>query len=147
MKKIQNLIASIKEKEQEIPVFVRAACESLFDAIVEMVMVDQLYTNGINGDGVKLADYEPYSRFTIEIKQERGQPTDRVTLKDSGAFHHYGWVIYEDTGFRVTSIDDKTRKLVTRYGEAIFKLTTENQIRLSHRVRDKIASDVKNSLS
>ena len=45
---------------------------------------DQLFTTGEDGDGVSLGNYSP---ITIKIKKRKGQPTDRITLKDTGAFY------------------------------------------------------------
>jgi len=46
---------------------------------------------GIDGTGKKMKTYEAttgvYSTFTEEVKQRKGQPWDRVTLKDTGRFY------------------------------------------------------------
>ena len=50
--------------------------------ITDMNSEDQLYEQGINRLGVNIMDYAPYSPLTIEIKKEKGQPYNRVTLRD-----------------------------------------------------------------
>lgn len=48
---------------------------------------EQLY-QGIDAKGVRLdSKGGSYSPFTILLKQRKGQPTNRVTLKDTGAFY------------------------------------------------------------
>ena len=49
--------------------------------ITDMNSEDQLYEQGINRLGVNIMDYAPYSPLTIEIKKEKGQPYNRVTLR------------------------------------------------------------------
>jgi hypothetical protein len=64
----------------------------------------------------------PYRKTTVIIKKKKGQPIDRVTLKDTGWF--YDGIIL-DIGlqtYKVTSEDDKTPFLLTRYTENIFGL-------------------------
>ena len=53
--------------------------------IIEAVVQNQLYERGINGTGVEIMSYEPYRPRTIKNKQRKGQPYNRVTLKDTGA--------------------------------------------------------------
>lgn len=67
------------------------------DLIIKLNTESQLYDQGIDSEGKSLSDIGGgYSPRTIEIKQEEGQPTDRVTLKDTGEFYR---------SFRVTFID------------------------------------------
>lgn len=53
----------------------------------------QLYNMGVGVDNKKLrspyargGDF--YSRETVSIKEQKGQPTDRVTLRDTGAMYN-----------------------------------------------------------
>lgn len=81
--------------------------------------------SGIRADGTEI---EPeYALFTIRVKTRKGQPTDRVTLFDTGAF--YGAFTVERKGDMVifTSTDDKTQRLVDKYGEGIFGLTDDDK--------------------
>lgn len=55
-------------------------------------ITDLLYFEGISGNGTflktdKSESGKYYSNRTIVIKKEKGQPTDRVTLKDTGKFY------------------------------------------------------------
>lgn len=72
----------------------------------------------------------PYTLFTIMVKERKGQPTDRVTLFDTGDF--YGAFTAEASGdtLFLSSSDWKTEKLERKYGEAIFGLTEEDKEKL-----------------
>lgn len=94
--------------------------------IVEMNTNDQLYDRGITATGISIADYEPYSDYTIALKAMKGQPTDRVTLRDSGDFHRSFEVETDSEKMTIVASDFKTIKLVNRYGSDIMGLTAEN---------------------
>ncbi len=94
--------------------------------IIEMNTVDQLYDRGITATGISIADYEPYSEYTIELKEMKGQPTNRVTLRDEGDFHRSFEVDTDNEKMMIVASDRKTIKLIQRYGDDIMGLTQEN---------------------
>src|SRR5688500_10605132 len=75
---------------------------------------------GVRADGSEITP--TYSNLTIEIKRSKGQPTDRVTLRDTGKF--YRGIRSEVIGDKIVteSTDDKNEKLVKKYGKKIFGL-------------------------
>ena len=73
-------------------------------------------------------EIEPfYKPLTIAIKREKGQPVNRVTLRDTGAFQDAMKVNVEGMKFTITSSDSKTKKLVDKYGGEIFGLSPEGK--------------------
>lgn len=94
--------------------------------ICDMNAEGQLYEKGVNAYGVAIMDYMPYTPYTIEIKTIKGQPTDRVTLRDTGDFHESFYVEATDTQFVIKAHDWKTEKLIKKYGRQILGLTREN---------------------
>ena len=94
--------------------------------IVDMNAEEQLYEQGINRLGVDISDYAPYSPVTIEIKRLKGQPTNRVTLRDEGDFESSFFLEVGDKQFVIKASDFKTEDLVKKYGEQILGLTDEN---------------------
>lgn len=96
--------------------------------ITDMNSEDQLYEQGINRLGVNIIDYAPYSPLTIEIKKEKGQPYNRVTLRDEGDFEHSFYVEADTQQFTIKAADWKTEDLIQRYGRQILGLTEENKI-------------------
>lgn len=97
--------------------------ESLAKAIAE-TNADQMFA-GIRADD---SDIEPeYKPFTVAIKKEKQQPTDRVTLKDTGEFHRSIFVKFTKDTIIIDSDNDLRDKLVEKYGAAIFGLTKQNK--------------------
>ncbi len=84
----------------------------------------QLYELGEDSTGKSLGKYTP---FTISEKRKKGQPTDRVTLKDTGEFYSSFEVKPFFGGFIIDAnpIKDDTN-LFKRYGEDIIGLNDEN---------------------
>lgn len=76
-----------------------------------------------------------YTKNTRTMKKLRGQPTDRVTLKDKGNFYKRQFVRFTKNTFEVDSRDKKTADLKEKYhgnrGSDIFGLTEENTDRLA----------------
>lgn len=94
--------------------------------IIYMNAQEQLYERGINRLGVKISDYAPYAPLTIEIKKAKGQPTNRVTLRDEGDFESSFYLEVGDTQFEIRASDPKTEELIKKYGRQILGLTDEN---------------------
>lgn len=71
------------------------------------------------------AEIKPFYRpRTIAIKKKKGQPTDRVTLRDTGFFHSSLFLVVQkgNETFSVVSSDTKAPRLLDKYGESIFGL-------------------------
>lgn len=88
----------------------------------------QLFELGEDSQGRTLESIGgEYSPFTVQEKQRKGQPTDRITLKDTGAFYltfdvkpfKGGFVIEANT---IKDNDD----LEKRWGDEIIGLNDEN---------------------
>jgi hypothetical protein len=94
--------------------------------IVDMNAEEQLFEQGINRLGVEISDYAPYSPVTIEIKEAKGQPTNRVTLMDEGDFESSFFLEVGTKQFEIKASDWKTEELIKKYGRQILGLTDEN---------------------
>ena len=123
---IRNLVYKLRRFKDILDEELRDEIMKHEDIIVQMVAQEQLYEKGIEGRGIEIMSYQPYTARTIKIKQKKGQPYDRVTLKDTGEFYNSLHVEFDDEGFYVTSTDDKAKYLLARYGKTIFRLTNEN---------------------
>lgn len=99
--------------------------ESLAKAIAE-TNADQMFA-GLRADDTEIGDEHPYKPFTIAIKKQKQQPTDRVTLKDTGEFHRSIFVKFTKDTIIIDSDNDLRDKLVEKYGAAIFGLTKQNK--------------------
>ena len=103
----------------------------------------QMYA-GLRSDG---SEIEPsYTRLTKQIKSEKGQPYDRVTLKDTGSFYKKTFIKLDPDGFEFDSADPKRDELVEKYKEAIFGLTDENKAKLSRRLKAQLLNEIKQRL-
>lgn len=79
---------------------------------------------GLDSDGRAIGP--EYAPLTVAIKQLKGQPTDRVTLRDEGNFYS-GVVLRLDTGsFELVGTDEKTPALVEKYGDEILGISDEH---------------------
>ena len=85
---------------------------------------DQLFS-GINAEGDQITP--EYSPRTIAIKKKKGQPTDRVTLKDKEDFYKGIFIETREDIYVVDSADGKTGALIEKYGEEIFDLAEKNK--------------------
>lgn len=144
---LRNLVYRLRAFKDNIPYMLEDIIRDKEDVIVSAIADDQLFRRGITGKEQKIMDYAPYSPRTIQLKKRKGQPTTRVTLRDTGAFHKSMFVVFDSDGFYVTSSDKKTEKLIQKYGEAIFRLTDKNLTRIlrSH-VRKEFAKRIKQAL-
>lgn len=100
-------------------------------AIVQMNAEDQLFFEGINSLGVNIMSYAPYAPLTKWIKANKHQPTNRVTLRDTGDFHRSFYVVAGSESFEITASDEKTEALKLKYGKEIFGLTEESRDELA----------------
>lgn len=129
-----NLISSLRERVVEFNnkltsgLIVRDIIDSgeVTAFIIDANAEEQLFEQGINRLGVDIMDYRPYTPLTIAIKKEKGQPTNRVTLRDEGDFHSSFYLEAGDTQFEIKAADFKTEDLIKKYGRQILGLTNEN---------------------
>lgn len=144
---LRNLEYRLRQYKDNLPVFLEDAVRSKEDVIVSAIADDQLYRRGINGRGEKIMDYMPYKPSTIKAKLKKGQPTTRVTLRDTGDFCKNMFVVFDEEGFYITSSDDKTPALVEKYGDEIFRLTDKNFTRIlrSH-IRKQLVKQLKKAV-
>ena len=114
--------------------------------IINLNTEEQLFKQGINALNVKLADVDnPYTEATIEGtsqfegKRSKGQPFDRVTLKDTGEFYESFRITLNKNNFVISSdpIKDGT-SLFQRWGKEIEGLTPENLQLVIDEIRKKM---------
>lgn len=94
--------------------------------------------------------YPAYTKNTIERKKKKGQPFDRVTLKDRGAFYRRMHAKFAKDHFELTSSNGKKSNLVDKYhgvrGGDIFGLTQENREFLVFRILPEIKQKYREQL-
>lgn len=114
------------------------------DLIKEMVQ-NQLYS-GI--DGYTASIQPPYALSTIKRKLKKGQPVDRVTLRDTGEFYQSLHVSFDDEGFFIASSDQELSNILkSRYGSPILRLSDENLRELIYKhIRPSLTEKMKKHL-
>lgn len=144
---LRNLEYRLRAFKDNLPMYLEDIIRDKEDIIVSAIADDQLYRRGINGRGEKIMSYMPYTAKTIQNKKRKGQPTTRVTLRDTGAFHKSMFVVFDSEGFYITASDEKTEELIKKYGEEIFRLTDKNFTRIvrSH-IRKELVKRLKRAI-
>jgi hypothetical protein len=144
---LRNLEYRLRAFKDNLPMYLEDIIHDKEDVIVSAIADDQLYRRGINGRGEKIMSYMPYTAKTIQNKKRKGQPTTRVTLRDTGAFHKSMFVVFDSEGFYITASDEKTEELIKKYGEEIFRLTDKNFTRIvrSH-IRKELVKRLKRAI-
>lgn len=79
-----------------------------------------------------------YTPFTQMIKQSKGQPTDRVTLKDEGNFYNSFFLQADKFPVLFDASDLKTPQLTEKYGEQIFGLDKQNTGAFAQEIKPEV---------
>ena len=111
--------------------------------ILDLNRIDQLFEQGINAKGVSLGEYAVSTilgtaRFKGKI--EKGQPTDRVTLKDTGDFYNSFDIDFNNDGFEIIATEKEF--LLDKY-KGILGLTTDNLEEAIQYIRGYIIQEIK----
>ena len=126
MRRLDDLIRKLKAFEVALLETIEDAVRRNERLIVELNSEEQLFKKGINAAGVRLDSYRPYAESTKKRKRKKGQPTNRVTLRDERDFHYSFEIKYLSDGFELIATDFKTEILKKKYQENILGLTDEN---------------------
>lgn len=132
---IDNLAYRLRKFDEVLGRELVKAVLSNEEEIIEAITQDQLYNRGVDGDDVEIMSYKPYAPSTIKKKIKKGQPYDRVTLRDTGKWYKSLKLVYDVDGFILVSTDNKHKYLVERYGPKILKLDKAN---LNRVIKDKV---------
>lgn len=107
--------------------------------IVE-TQTERLWKGILSDDGNIVPEY---TFVTTDIKLRKGQPVDRVTLKDTGDFYNEIYARQHGQEVIIDSSDNKSGKLKEKYGEKIFGLTEPNKVQLKEKTTSKLIDYVK----
>ena len=122
MDRITSLIGKLEDYRDNIYSYLEAATIEAEDTIIDM-NISQLYDSGERRDGTKITP--AYAPETVAIKKKKGQPTNRVTLRDTFNWQASFWVQFYPDGFEIKASDWKTERLVAKYGDGILGLQDE----------------------
>lgn len=117
-----NKLVALEGKEDDIIEEITKQKET--QEFLIFVLQEQLFQTGEDGKGIAIGMYSP---FTIAIKKRKGQPTDRVTLKDTGDFYRSYVIIPFNGGFTIDADGEKEDKnLFDIYGDDILLPSQES---------------------
>ena len=127
-----------------IPQIIRTTLRPSLGLIADLQR-EQLFA-GIDSFGEPIIP--EYSTDTIRRKGKKSprQPTDRVTLKDTGKFYKGIKGEIKDQKITVTSRDLKTEMLKGKYGDKILGLTDENIALVLERARQPLIQRIQKIL-
>lgn len=125
MQAVQMVIDSIPKETESI-------VQKNSEKILDLNRDNQLYDLGINSEGTKL--FPPYANLTRQIKSNKLQPINHVTLFDTGEFYKGFRIKINYPSFSIYSTDEKTGILQDKYGSNIFGLITENQKIVNYKI-------------
>jgi len=114
IEKIKPLEAAQIAFEKTADEYAKLNAEQMFDGFNSK---DQLIR--LNGRG--------YAAQTIAAKSRKGQPTDRVTLRDTGKFQSGLYARMEGRYIKTGSVDSKSDWLEHRSGKDIFGLGPDSK--------------------
>ena len=143
MDKLERIRDRVKTAKDQVGRIMKEIIEENEAFIIDANAYFQLEQKGVNKLGIEISEYAPYAAYTVWRKLAKGQPTDRVTLKDTGDFHSSFYVVVDEEGFEIMASDEKTEALVAKYGKDIFGLTDEHMKIL---VEDYIKPELVNKL-
>lgn len=118
---VAAMIRDVSAFEQQIEDTLAEVVKAREDELLDLNRDDQLFDAGTTGTGLPVRP--SYADVTVQYKKRKGQPYDRVTLRDKGNFHRSFRVTYRSGKFEIDATDRKTAKLVKKYGKEIFGLT------------------------
>ena len=127
MLSLDKLIKRLETFQANIPEHVMDIVKENQNDIVKYVTDIQHYMEGIRGsDGAVMMSYMPYAESTIKRKISKGQPTDRVTLRDTERLHDETEIIFGADEFEITSPVEYLIWVLRRYGEGVMALSDEH---------------------
>src|SRR5678815_2088962 len=129
MKEIERIIQNLNKltpavQEKAILEIVTKHEATLVDYNIAQMM------EGERSDGSEiLPEYTP---LTVAIKNAKGQPSDRVTLRDEGDFQQEMFAETKQFPVEIMSTNWKEAKLIRKYGDRIFGINEKHKTEFVH---------------
>lgn len=113
----------LAELRDSVNKVVQSTFEEYKTLIVHYNADEQMYKLGQDSKGSVIRP--AYSPITVSIKKRKGQPTDRVTLKDTGRFHKTLIVTPKENHVEISSDLEYAKYLFKRYGDDVLGIQEE----------------------
>lgn len=126
----QKQINFFNSLDQVLFISLKKAINAYGFVLEENIANDQLYNRGVDSNEKPLVNKQTgnlgYAPTTIRRKIKKGQPINRVTLRDEYRFHPGITIKAYDTYMEIYSNVEHAKYLIINYGENIIKPTAEN---------------------
>ena len=120
---LEILKQSVKEIKNSINPTIKKAFDKHKGLIVKYNSDKQMYEKGEDSRGLSIRP--AYKPITIRIKKRKGQPTDRVTLRDTGRFHKSLKVIPYEEYVEITTDIEYAKYIFKKYGDDVLGIQEE----------------------
>jgi len=118
---LDNFNNTIRQMQDSINVSIQQSIKAN-EQVVKQLQTSQLYSGTTKkGDDIKPS----YALSTKIIKRRKGQPTDRVTLRDTGDFYNSLEIVAGGNAMIIRTIISYSIYLINKYAD-ILGLTAEN---------------------
>lgn len=108
----------MRQLEKAVYLDLTKAINSNERVLLEIQTQEQLFKKGQGVDSISL--YPSYASSTIRQKKKKGQPFDRVTLKDTGDFYNSISIKTQGQQMIITASVSYTQYLLSKYGNSVF---------------------------
>lgn len=113
----------VREMKSSINPIIKETFEQNELIIKDFQVNKQLFEKGEDSKGSIIRP--AYSPITIKIKKSKGQPIDRVTLKDKGKLYKSIKVVPKDDHVEITTSIEYAKYLFKKYGDDILGIQEE----------------------
>ena len=143
--RVKNKLSSLVNIDENAILRQILSGTELQETIIYLNTIDQLFEKGEDKLGRTLESVGGgYSPFTIQIKQQKGQPVDRVTLNDTGVFYESFKVVVADTYIEIIANPMKDGKDINReWGGYVIGLQPQNMNKIIDEIKIKFIQIVK----
>lgn len=151
--KLRKLTTAFSNLDADTIVFeIIAPDKELQEKILDLIRIDQLFKQGISGDGTDLNTMTQsgfgYALSTIKKKRSKGQPTGHVTLFDKGDYYKSHGLIVSLTYIEATASPVKDdSNLFDDFGESIIDFTNESVQKLIDMLRPLVIEFYRNKIN
>lgn len=115
--------AKLEEVRNSVNKLVQETFEEHKSLIIHYNADEQMYKLGQDAKGSIIRP--AYRPATIRLKRKKGQPTDRVTLKDTGRFHKTLIVTPKENYVEISSDLEYAKYLFKKYGDDVLGIQEE----------------------
>jgi hypothetical protein len=130
-------------KNGGIDIILEVAIKGKRDFITGLNTKGQLF-NGIDSRGEKISP--AYASRTISIKKSKGQPYNRVTLKDKGNFYRETDIDTGKNDFVIINYNEQYPYLSEKYGKDLLGLTPLNKAFLASVLKPELIKLIKQKI-